>query len=223
MKLPESTYARMPAHLQALFRKLPNPGREEVLDAFPQAPGQIADAKTDGSNKFGNVYSPMKYGNGRDGEASADSDNEGEVGFKMKPGARRGDSGSAARFFYCAKASKADRNEGCDDLPDRLGGIRSETSGQHITRRDGGDPGMVKNNHPTVKPTDLMRYLCRLVTPANGLVLDPFMGSGSTGKAALLEGFRFLGIEREAEYVEIARRRLNHAAASQPAQRSFDV
>lgn len=83
--------------------------------------------------------------------------------------------GGAERFFYCAKASKADR--GAD------------------------------NTHPTVKPTDLMRYLCRLVTPPNGIVLDPFCGSGSTGKAALLEGFRFIGIEKEREYAEIAARR----------------
>jgi site-specific DNA-methyltransferase (adenine-specific) len=90
----------------------------------------------------------------------------------------RNDSGSAARFFYSAKASKADRDEG--------------------------------NNHPTVKPTDLMRYLCRLVTPKGGVVLDPFMGSGSTGKAALLEGFKFVGIEREEEYYEIAQKRIEY-------------
>lgn len=86
--------------------------------------------------------------------------------------------GSAARFFYCAKASKRDRDEG--------------------------------NIHPTVKPTDLMRYLCRLVTPPNGVVLDPFMGSGSTGKAAMLEGFSFVGVEREPQYLEIARARIAH-------------
>jgi len=86
--------------------------------------------------------------------------------------------GASARFFYCAKASKADRGE---------------------------------NHHPTVKPTDLMRYLCRLVTPPSGIVLDPFMGSGSTGKAAMLEGFAFVGIEREAEYVEIAKARIQSA------------
>lgn len=85
-------------------------------------------------------------------------------------------SGSAARFFYCPKASKKDREDG--------------------------------NDHPTVKPTDLMRYLCRLVTPAGGVVLDPFMGSGSTGKAAILEGFGFVGIEREINYVEIAQSRI---------------
>jgi site-specific DNA-methyltransferase (adenine-specific) len=69
----------------------------------------------------------------------------------------------------------------------------------------------VANHHPTVKPTDLMRYLCRLVTPPEGTVLDPFMGSGSTGKAAVLEGFNFIGIEREPEYLEIARARITHA------------
>ena len=87
---------------------------------------------------------------------------------------------SAARFFYVAKASKKDRDDG--------------------------------NDHPTVKPTDLMAYLCRLVTPAGGVVLDPFMGSGSTGKAAIKEGFRFIGAEREAAYYAIAEARLKAAA-----------
>jgi site-specific DNA-methyltransferase (adenine-specific) len=68
------------------------------------------------------------------------------------------------------------------------------------------------NHHPTVKPTDLMRYLCRLVTPPDGLVFDPFTGSGSTGKAAMLEGFRFVGAELSPEYIEIARARIGHAA-----------
>jgi len=89
----------------------------------------------------------------------------------------RNDSGSASRFFYCAKASKSDREDG--------------------------------NNHPTVKPTELMKYLCRLITPPNGIVLDPFMGSGSTGKAALQEGFKFVGIEMNKEYYEIAQNRLS--------------
>ena len=148
-------------------------GSDEVLAAFPQAPGQIADVSdTAPSAKTGRVYGPMA----RTGEPSADSENAGAVGFKMKPGARRGDSGSAARFFYCSKASPSDRG------PD--------------------------NTHPTVKPTDLMRYLCRLVTPPGGVVLDPFMGSGSTLKAAELEGFSAIGIELSAEYIEIARRRI---------------
>jgi site-specific DNA-methyltransferase (adenine-specific) len=126
----------------------------------------------------------------------------------------RGDSGSAARFFYCAKASKADRDEGCEGLPV----VRVKMNNGNDAD---GDPvsdrftKMARNTHPTVKPTDLMRYLCRLVTPPGGVVLDPFTGSGSTGKAALLEGFRFVGIEREAEYVEIARARI---AAAKPEQ-----
>lgn len=120
--------------------------------------------------------------------------------------------GSAARFFYCAKASKRDRDEGLESFERVAAGMCSNTSGQHITRRDDGYAVAPRaNNHPTVKPTDLMRYLCRLVTPAGGTVLDPFMGSGSTGKAAVLEGFGFIGIERAAEYAAIAEARIAHA------------
>lgn len=126
----------------------------------------------------------------------------------LKPGARRLDAGSAARFFYCAKASKTDRDQGLEQFDKASGGFVSNTSGQHMTRRDDGYQVAPRaNNHPTVKPTNLMRYLCRLVTPAGGLVLDPFAGSGSTGVGAALEGFRFVGIEREAAYVEITKAR----------------
>ena len=114
--------------------------------------------------------------------------------------------GSAARFFYCAKASKADRDEGCEGLEKKAAG--------GLSGRNNGSLGTItlsRNVHPTVKPTALMRYLCRLVTPPGGTVLDPFCGSGSTGKAAILEGFRFIGIEREAEYVEIAKARVASA------------
>ena len=182
-------------------------GSEEVLAAFPDAPGQCADVKFDaGERKTQNVYGAMKRGH----EPSADSSyaENGSTNFAMKPGARRLDEGSAARFFYVAKASQEDRAEGCDGLPERPSGMVSNTSGQHITRRDGGAPGPTKNNHPTVKPTDLMRYLCRLVTPQDGTVLDPFLGSGSTGKAALYEGFRFIGIEQSEEYCAIAKARM---------------
>jgi len=119
--------------------------------------------------------------------------------------------GDAARFFYCAKASKRDRDEGLDGMPT----IRVKMNNGNDAA---GDPvsdrftKMARNHHPTVKPTDLMRYLCRLVTPPDGLVLDPFTGSGSTGKAAILEGFRFVGCELSAEYIEIARARIGHAA-----------
>jgi site-specific DNA-methyltransferase (adenine-specific) len=119
-------------------------------------------------------------------------------------GIHQGDSGSAARFFFCPKASKKDRDEGCEGLDHEKQHAGQWTTGKRrskaATKRS--------NHHPTVKPTALMRYLCRLVTPPGGVVLDPFMGSGSTGKAAMLEGFRFIGIEREAEYVEIARARI---------------
>jgi DNA modification methylase len=115
--------------------------------------------------------------------------------------------GSAARFFYCAKANKRDRNEGCENLPDQ----DWKDDGDAIPERTNRPFLPSKNNHPTVKPTDLMRYLCRLITPPNGTVLDPFTGSGSTGKAAVLEGFNFVGIEQSAEYVEIATARIRNA------------
>ena len=161
-------------------------GSDEVIAAFPESKGQQGYVGPEhGDRPSKGIY--------------------GDFGPRPPNPPRIEIDKSAARFFYCAKASKSDRNEGCDD---REGGMRSETSGQHITRRDGGDPKPVKNNHPTVKPTALMQYLCRLVTPPGGVVLDPFMGSGSTGKAALRENFDFIGIEREKEYFEIALRRI---------------
>ena len=114
--------------------------------------------------------------------------------------------GSAARFFYCAKASKKDRDEGCEGLP--LGDAPGSKRSTPAEGRSAALGSPRSNFHPTVKPCELMKYLCRLVTPPGGTVLDPFMGSGSTGKGAVLEGLRFIGIEREAEYVEIARARI---------------
>ena len=116
-------------------------------------------------------------------------------------------SGGASRFFYVAKASKAERNAGCEGLPEKLGTAEAYTglSDPRMDREQLRRPNA--NHHPTVKPIKLMRYLCRLITPPGGIVLDPFMGSGSTGVAAKQEGFRFIGIEREAEYVEIAKAR----------------
>ena len=95
----------------------------------------------------------------------------------------------------------------------------SNTSGQHMTRRDGGAPAPAANNHPTVKPTDLMRYLCRLVTPPDGTVLDPFMGSGSTGRGAIAEGFSFIGIELDPAYIAIAQARITASHAEAEAER----
>jgi site-specific DNA-methyltransferase (adenine-specific) len=124
--------------------------------------------------------------------------------------------GEPARFFYCAKASKRDRNEGLDGF---------EAKRDHDGRADGGVGGdnprnrtnnAKLNHHPTVKPTDLMRYLCRLITPPKGVILDPFMGSGSTGKAAIIEGFEFIGVDQSSEYCEIARARIEYAQKTLP-------
>jgi site-specific DNA-methyltransferase (adenine-specific) len=174
-------------------------GSDEVLQLFPDSKGGAYPAKR-----------------GQAVNTAFASGQETEGGFRAM-----GDSGSAARFFYCAKASKKDRNEGLDQFEEKQtlggGGLTAELKddGSYETASAGGKFGSVKakqtNHHPTVKPTDLMRYLCRLVTPPNGTVLDPFLGSGSTGKAATLEGFNFIGIEQSAEYAEIANARINHA------------
>jgi site-specific DNA-methyltransferase (adenine-specific) len=165
-------------------------GSEEVVGLFPERDGGAFPAAR-GCNA---VYGKVSGGSGRVGPMA--------------------DSGSAARFFYCAKASKADRDEGCDGLGERGNNRYGEWQGTTDHAPKTKDHNKSRNHHPTVKPTALMRYLCRLVTPPGGVVLDPFTGSGSTGKAAVCEGFDFVGIEREAEYVEIARARI--AAAVLP-------
>jgi site-specific DNA-methyltransferase (adenine-specific) len=114
-----------------------------------------------------------------------------------------GDSGSAARFFYCAKVSPSERNAGLSDLPDK----EWKGDGAAIPQRGERPFNPSKNNHPTVKPIALMRYLCRLITPPGGSVLDPWMGSGSTGVACKEEGFRFIGMEQDEGYYTIARAR----------------
>ena len=128
-------------------------GSQEVLELFPETkPSRVG--KPRGTKKKG-LFANSEFN---------------------KVGQEHNDSGSAARFFYCPKASKKDRNEG--------------------------------NNNPTVKPTALMAYLCRLITPTGGVVLDPYMGSGSTGKAAVREGFSFVGIELDPDYYEICKARI---------------
>ncbi len=115
--------------------------------------------------------------------------------------------GEPSRFFYCAKPSKKERNAGCEGLKDRLGG--SLEGGDD---KRSGKPQLkpTKNNHPTVKPIMLMEYLCKLITPPKGNILDPYMGSGSTGIACNNLGFDFVGIERDKEYFEIAKARINN-------------
>ena len=162
-------------------------GSEEVVGMFPQSQA----GKETQSRGTGGIWS----------------------GESNRPcGPQYGDLGSAARFFYCAKASKEDRNEGLEVVPPRRDSDREKRDGV------GGDNPRNRTNkprqnlHPTVKPTSLMCYLCRLVTPPGGTALDPFMGSGSTGKACVLEGFAFIGIDNVPEYVEIARRRIEGTA-----------
>lgn len=127
----------------------------------------------------------------------------------------KGDSGGASRFFYIAKANKRDRNEGLDGLEEASASVmvdREEGSaGMNSPRAGAGRTSGAKNFHPTVKPTDLMRQLIRLVTPLGGVVLDPFTGSGSTGKAAILEGMQFIGCELTPDYLPIIEGRINWA------------
>ena len=166
-------------------------GSDEVVGLFPSNVKGGTWNRTSGARHFNNNGDPTGY------ETSGSDPS----------------TGSAARFFYCAKASKADRDEGCEGLPQTIKQSVAHGDKRHGTLPYTNEPREMKprprgNHHPTVKPTALMRYLCRLVTPPGGVVLDPFTGSGSTGKAAVLEGFDFVGIEREAEYVEIARARI---------------
>lgn len=123
-------------------------------------------------------------------------------------------SGGASRFFYVAKTSKRERNAGLEGMPERACTAKQQNSKGRaengvITNERPSEPRS-QNHHPTVKPIKLMEYLCKLITPPGGTILDPFMGSGSTGCAAVKLGYKFIGIEREAEYIEIAKRRIEH-------------
>jgi site-specific DNA-methyltransferase (adenine-specific) len=167
----------------------------------------------DGSDEVVGLFPDTKSGNIKKGTYSHPRKGNVTYGdYKENPeGEHTGDSGSAARFFYCAKASKRDRNEGLDDFS----AVRVH-DGREAGNPRGSNPrnrsnDLKLNHHPTVKPTSLMQYLVRLVTPPNGIVLDPFMGSGSTGKACVYESFDFIGIDQSAEYVEIAQARIDFA------------
>jgi site-specific DNA-methyltransferase (adenine-specific) len=142
---------------------------------------------------------------------------KGDLGYDTERG--HSDNGGASRFFYCAKASKSERNLGCEELEENQtlggGGLTADIKedGSYETASAGGKYGSIKakqsNTHPTVKPLKLMQYLVRLVTPKNGVVLDPFAGSGTTGCACIKEGFNCVLIERDAEYIKIIDARLN--------------
>jgi len=159
----------------------------------------------EGGGAGGNTWNENNNGLGKNGDARPvcgrwpaniihDGSNEAALSLK-----------SGARFFYTAKAAKDDRNDGCDAFDQRpAGGMQGRNDGSL------GTITLSKNHHPTVKPTMLMAYLCRLVTQPGGAVLDPFMGSGSTGKAATINGFRFIGIERDPEYHKISEARISN-------------
>ncbi len=139
-------------------------------------------------------------------------DTESLFGMGAGDGHRFGDSGGASRFFYVAKASKRERNAGLEGMPERQsptamcsGSVQAKGEGKRL---DGKPLASNANHHPTVKPVKLMEYLITLVCPPGGIVLDPFMGSGTTGVAAKRLGREFVGIERESEYLEIARKRI---------------
>jgi DNA modification methylase len=188
------TQGRFPANLI-------HDGSDEVVGLFPvTGASKSAPRGNLGKSPFSGID-----GSGRDNTNEVRGHND--------------NGGSAARFFYCAKASKADRDEGCEGLEETATAYGNQAQAEmkrgNLTHADGKSGmnavQMRRNHHPTVKPTALMRYLCRLVTPPKGIILDPFTGSGSTGSAAMLEGFNFIGIEREAEYVEIAKARIEKA------------
>jgi len=184
-------------------------GSPEVTSLFPDTKASPSKGHFRKGNVVGDNRTPIGAGQFGDGN--------------WVEGSSHNDSGSASRFFYCAKAGKKERNNGLEGFEEkeiRGGGGRVE-DGYDITnekqfnlkeaaRKYGAVKTKKANIHPTVKPIKLMRYLCRLVTPKGGTVLDPFMGSGSTGISAKLENFDFIGIELDKEYCKIAEARINN-------------
>ena len=167
-------------------------GSEEVLEIFPETTsGKMSSKHTRHTDESPHgIY--------------------GKFDINHPLGETYGDTGSAARFFYCAKASKAERNMGLDNLAWEKENFETKKAGGMSGRNDGsmGTITYNKNNHPTVKPIKLMEYLVRLVTPKEGIVLEPFAGSGTTLIACKQQGFQFVGIEKEQEYCDIAEARL---------------
>jgi DNA modification methylase len=182
-----------------------DPDGTETVPAYSCAPGcPVAELDRQSGERI----------SGAGNKNTANRDNGQTIGHGLGAGQGEGiggDSGGASRFFYCSKAIREERNAGLDGFEERPGPSEDYgTKAQHPLMEPGRENKVLptRNPHPTVKAIDLMRWLVGLVTPPGGLVLDPFCGSGSTGCAAMLDGFRFLGVEREPEYVEIARARI---------------
>ena len=175
----------------------------KVIHTDPNCPCYILDKQS--GNRKGmasqNCNNQALYGGNALNQSTTTRDGF-KVGFN--------DEGGASRFFYCPKASKKDRDHGLDKFEKKFAPTMQDGIG---AKEHNPQTATLKSNiHPTVKPTELMKYLIRLVTPKEGIVLDPFMGSGSTGKAAMQEGMWFVGIEREREYFEIAKQRIEYEA-----------
>jgi site-specific DNA-methyltransferase (adenine-specific) len=170
-------------------------GSPEVLAGFPAQGRSTKPSRTGTSFRNDGMFVP-----GRDIQPLKHDDN----------------GGSAARFFYCAKASRSERNAGLEEKDWRDNQPTSKRNTGAIYESNGRLGAPRENHHPTVKPIALMRWLVRLVTPPGGVILDPFMGSGTTGCAAVLEGFDFIGCDLDADYVEISRRRIDHWSKQQP-------
>jgi len=174
-------------------------GRWPANVLFDEEAAQMLDEQSGILKPAGNKDQSSRFNKTSGGSFSSDYGNQSAV---------KTEQGGASRFFYCAKASKSERNAGLEGMPERSTGQRIKA--QSAGRKDAGQQESSfpqANHHPTVKPIKLMEYLIKLITPPGGTVLDPFMGSGSTGVAAKRLGFNFIGIERELEYVEIAKRR----------------
>ena len=181
-------------------------GRWPPNVAMDEAAAATLDAEV--GERSGTVGAPRRRGPGGQGW--------GFLGHETTVG-RTTDVGGPSRFFYCPKASRDERERGCEDLPRKTAGDATDrqdgSAGLNSPRAGASRTHGARNHHPTVKPVALMRWLVRLVTPRGGLVLDPFAGSGTTGIACVHEQCRFLGIEREAEYVPIAAARIGAAVA----------
>ena len=178
----QHSQGRFPSHLL-------HDGSDEVLNIFPNSK-TISKASNGGPTYGGNAMFSSKT--------------------QHIEGKERGylDSGSASRFFYCSKVNKKERNAGCEELEEKLANIQQPHNSKTLEERY---KMTNKNSHPTVKPQKLMSYLINLITPPNGIILDPFMGSGSTGVAAYTNGYEFIGIEKEKEYFIVANKRIKHA------------
>ena len=170
---------------------------------FDEVCGGFPNTKSTGGKGEATANTAMFFGNGNNGKLRA---NAGGLG----------DSGSASRYFYCAKASKKDRDEGLDEFEESKTTDGCIRTNQETARKFGANSALRKNTHPTVKPTNLMQYLVRLVTPNGGTILDPFNGSGSTGKAVMYENrernknYKYIGIELTEEYLPIAKARIEY-------------